>query len=78
VIDRARSPWHRDDLPAWAWAAFAVMRVAQVVAALVPVALVVLLWWTWSHRHDPPVKRALQGAARQAAALADSVRSMGR
>jgi hypothetical protein len=72
----ARSPWHRDDLPAWAWVAFLVMRVAQAVAALVPVALVVLLWWAWAHRHDPQVQRALQGAAREAGALADSLKAL--
>ena len=78
MTDRARSPWHRDDLPAWAWAAFAVMRAAQLVAALVPIALVVLAWWTWSHRHDPPVRQALHGVAKHATALADSVRSLAR
>lgn len=72
----ARSPWHRDDLPAWAWAAFAIMRVAQLVAALVPAALVALLWWTWAHRHDPAVKHVLHGAAREASALADSVKGL--
>lgn len=76
MSDRARSPWHRDDLPAWAWTALVLMRIAQVVAALVPLAVAVLLWWAWAHRHDPPVRRAVQGAARQAGALADSVRSV--
>lgn len=73
---RARSPWHRDDLPAWAWSALVVMRLGQVVAALVPLALVVLLWWTWSHRHDPQVRRVLRSAAVQAGTLADSLGSV--
>ena len=73
---RDRSPWHRDDLPPWAWAAIVVMRVAQVVAALVPLALVVLLGWGWAHRGDPQLRQALRGAANQAGALADSVRSV--
>jgi hypothetical protein len=76
VKTRDRSPWHRDDLPPWAWSAIVVMRVAQAVAALVPLVLALLLWWTWAHRHDPPVRRALRGAARQAGALVDSVRSV--
>lgn len=71
-----RSPWHRDDLPAWGWVAILVLRVGQVVAALVPIALVALLCWTWIHRHDPGVQRVLHGAVRQAGALADSVRSV--
>ena len=71
-----RSPWHRDDLPAWAWVAVVVMRVGQLVALLVPIALVVLLWWTWSHRRDPGVQRVLRDSARHAGALADSVRSV--
>ena len=76
MSDRARSPWHRDDLPAWAWTALVVMRIAQVVAALVPVALAVFLWWAWTHRHDPPVRRALQGVAREAGAVADSLKGL--
>lgn len=71
-----RSPWHRDDLPAWAWVAVVAMRTAQVVAALVPVALVVLLWWTWTHRRDPALQRVVRGAAKQAGAVVDSVRSV--
>lgn len=71
-----RSPWHRDDLPAWAWVAVVVMRVGQVVALLVPIALVVLLWWTWTHRRDPGVQRVLREAGRQAGALVDSVESV--
>jgi hypothetical protein len=71
-----RSPWHRDDLPAWGWVAILVLRVGQVVAALVPIALVVLLWWTWNHRRDPGVQRVLHDAARHAGAVADSVRSV--
>lgn len=71
-----RSPWHRDDLPAWAWVAIVVMRVGQLVALLVPIALVVLLWWTWAHRRDPGVQRVLRDAGRHAGALSDSVRSV--
>lgn len=71
-----RSPWHRDDLPAWAWVALVAMRVGQAAAALVPLALIVLLWWTWTHRRDPAVQRVLRGAAKQATAVADSARSL--
>ncbi len=70
MSDRARSPWHRDDLPAWAWTVLLVMRVAQVAAALVPLALAVLLWWTWTHR------RVLRGVAHEGAALADSLKGL--
>ncbi len=73
---RARSPWHRDDLPAWAWTALVVMRVAQVVAALVPLALAAFLWWAWTHRHEPPVQRVLRGVAREAGAFADSLEAV--
>jgi hypothetical protein len=76
VTKPERSPWDRDDLPAWGWVAIVVMRVGQLVAALVPIALAVLLWWTWSHRRDPEVRRVLSAAAKQAGALADSVRSV--
>ena len=72
--DRDRSPWHRDALPAWGWVAILVMRVAQLLAALVPLALVVLMWWTWAHRRDPNVQRFLRGAAKQAGAVVDSVK----
>lgn len=73
---RARSPWHRDDLPAWAWTALLVMRGAQVVAALAPFALAAFLWWAWTHRHDPPVQRVLRGVARETGALADSLKGL--
>jgi hypothetical protein len=76
VTTRDRSPWHRDDLPPWAWTAIVVMRLAQVVAALVPLALVILLWWTWTHRHDPRVRHVVRSAAKQAGALADSLGSV--
>jgi hypothetical protein len=71
-----RSPWHRDDLPAWGWIAILALRAAQMVAVLVPIALAVMLWWTWNHRRDPEVRRLLHGAAKQAGAAADSVRSV--
>lgn len=71
-----RSPWHRDDLPAWAWVAIVLMRIGQLAALLVPLALVVLLWWTWTHRRDPGVQRVLRGAAKQAGAVVDSARSV--
>ena len=71
-----RSPWHRDDLPAWAWVAILAMRVGQLVALLAPIALVVLLWWTWTHRRDPAVQRVLRGAVKQAGAVVDSARSL--
>ena len=71
-----RSPWHRDDLPAWAWVAIIAMRIGQLAALLVPLALVVLLWWTWAHRRDPGVQQVLRGAAKQASAIADSARSV--
>lgn len=76
MTDRARSPWHRDDLPAWAWTALVVMRVAQVVAALVPLALAALLWWGWTHRHEPPVQRVLRGVARETGAAVDSLKGL--
>jgi hypothetical protein len=71
-----RSPWHRDDLPAWAWVAIILMRIGQLAALLVPLALAVLLWWTWTHRRDPGVQRVLRGAAQQAGAVVDSARSV--
>jgi hypothetical protein len=71
-----RSPWHRDDLPAWGWVAIFVLRVGQLVALLVPIALVVLLCWTWIHRRDPSVQRVLHDAGHYAGALADSLRSV--
>jgi len=77
-MDHARAPWHRDGMPAWAWVALAVVRVAQLVAALVPVAVLVLVCWTWSHRQDARVRQVLHGVAKQASALADSVRSVAR
>lgn len=73
---RERSPWDQDDLPAWAWVVVILARLGQLVAMLLPVALVVLLWWTWTHRRDPAVQRALRGAAKQAGAVADSARSL--
>lgn len=73
-----RADWHRDGMPAWAWTALVLARVAQVAAALAPLALAVLLWWTWTHRHDPGVRRLLGGAARWAAAVLDSTRSVSR
>jgi hypothetical protein len=71
-----RSPWHRDDLPAWAWVALVLARLGQLVALLLPFALAALLWWTWEHRRDPEVRRVLRGAAKQVTAIADSVRSV--
>lgn len=71
-----RSPWHRDDLPPWAWVAIVLLRLGQLAALLVPVALAVLLWWTWAHRRDPGVQRVLRGAAKQAGAVLDSARSV--
>lgn len=71
-----RSPWHRDDLPGWAWVALVALRLAQVAAVLAPIALAVLLGWAWTHRRDPGVRRVVQGAARQAVEVADSVRSV--
>ena len=52
-----RSPWHRDDLPAWAWVALVLARLGQLAALLLPFALAALLWWTWTHRRDPEVRR---------------------
>jgi len=76
VKKAGRSPWHRDNLPAWAWVAVILLRIGQLVALLVPVALAVLLWWTWTHRRDPGVQRVLRGAAKQAGAVVDSARSL--
>lgn len=71
-----RSPWHRDDLPAWAWVALVLARIGQLAALLLPFALAALLWWTWTHRRDPEVRRVLRGAAAEVRAIADSVRSV--
>lgn len=72
---RERSPWHRDDLPAWAWGVLIVVRAGQLAAALLPLALIVLLWWTWTHRREPAVQRALREATKQVGAVVDSARS---
>lgn len=73
-----RSPWHRDDLPAWAWVVLVVMRAGQVAAALAPLALIALLWWTWAHRREAQVQRVLHEAAKQAGAVLDSLRTLAR
>lgn len=71
-----RDQWLRDRMPPWAWAAIVFARLAQIVAVLLPLALVVLLWWTWAHRRDPGVRRVLKGAVKQAGAVFDSVASV--
>lgn len=66
-------PWHRDGIPAWGWVALVLLRLASLLAALVPLALVAALLWWWTHggRHAAPgmAKRA----GEQARATADSL-----
>lgn len=70
------SPWDRRDLPAWAWVVLVFVRAGQLAAVLAPFALAALLWWTWTHRRDPEVRRVLRAVAGQVEALADSARSV--
>ncbi len=53
MSDRARGPWHHDDLPGWAWASLAALRFAGVVMAMLPFALAAAVAWWWTHPPDP-------------------------
>jgi hypothetical protein len=73
-MERARRPWHRDGIPAWGWAAIVVMRLASLVAVLLPVALLAGGIWWWTHGGAQQAPRLARQAVHQVQAWADSLR----
>ncbi len=48
-----RGSWHSDEMPRWAWAGLMLMRFVGVVMVMLPIALVVMGAWWWTHPPDP-------------------------
>lgn len=72
-MDPARRLWHRDGIPAWGWVAIVVMRVAALLWALVPLALLVAGIWWWTHGGARRAPLLLKQAVHQMRAAADSL-----
>lgn len=69
MSERARKPWFREGMPWWAWA----FLVASRVAAIVPLVLVALFLWWWTHGGAERAPGMARHAAARTSAWVDSI-----
>jgi hypothetical protein len=71
-MERPRSPWHRDGLPAWGWAGLILLRIVTLAWTLLPAALLAAGIWWWTHGGSREAPRLLRSAVQHVKAMADS------